>query len=65
MSVQLLLKNKKVLFITTKNVDYIRNVQEIRLIEKYAANVRIVEAGILQKIHGELIWSRGLNAVIL
>ena len=45
MSVQLLLKNKKVLFITTKNVDYIRNVHEIRLIEKYAANVRIVGAG--------------------
>lgn len=29
-----LMKNRKVLFITTKNIDYIRNVQEIRMIEE-------------------------------
>ena len=29
-----LVKNKKVLFITTKNLDYIRNSQEINIIKK-------------------------------
>ena len=31
------IKNKKVLFITTKRLDYIRNTQEIRLLKQYAA----------------------------
>lgn len=32
-------RGKKVLFITTKNIDYIRNTQEIRILEEYAASV--------------------------
>lgn len=44
LSVQGLLENKRVLFITTKNLDYIRNMQEIRLIEKHAANTKIIGA---------------------
>lgn len=35
-------KNKKVLFITTKNLDYIRNVQECQLIEAAAANMSVI-----------------------
>ena len=31
------LKNKKVLFITTKNLDYLRNTQELRLLREQAA----------------------------
>lgn len=33
---------KKVLFVTTKNMDYIRNTQEINLIKKYAAELRVI-----------------------
>lgn len=35
-------KDKKVLFVTTKNQDYIRNMQEIRLLSKYAEEVTVV-----------------------
>lgn len=35
-------KDKKVLFITTKRLDYIRNTQEIRLLEQCAADFRII-----------------------
>lgn len=35
-------ENKKVLFITTKNLDYLRNTQEIKLIEKTAASVEVL-----------------------
>lgn len=34
--------NKKVLFITTKNLDYLRNTQEIELIKKEAASVDVI-----------------------
>lgn len=34
-----LVENKKVLFITTKNIDYIRNSQELKILNKYAASV--------------------------
>jgi glycosyltransferase involved in cell wall biosynthesis len=37
-----LVKNKKVLFITTKNIDYIRNTQEIRLIKAFSDSVEIL-----------------------
>lgn len=37
-----LLENKKVLFITTKNSDYIRNTQEMTLIENSAKSVKII-----------------------
>lgn len=37
-----LAKGKKVLFITTKNIDYIRNTQEIRILESVAEKVEIV-----------------------
>ena len=36
------IKNKKVLFITTKRLDYIRNTQEIRLLKQYASQFRII-----------------------
>lgn len=34
------IKGKNLLFITTKNIDYIRNSQEIRLLEQEAASIR-------------------------
>jgi glycosyltransferase involved in cell wall biosynthesis len=36
------LKNKRVLFITTKNTDYIRNIQEINIIKKNASSYKII-----------------------
>ncbi|MDE6203312.1 MAG: group 1 glycosyl transferase, partial [Lachnospiraceae bacterium] len=36
------LKGKHVLFITTKNLDYIRNTQEIRLIKEQAASCTVI-----------------------
>lgn len=36
------IENKKVLFITTKNLSYIRNTQEISLIKKYASQCDII-----------------------
>ena len=36
------IKGKKVLFITTKNIDYIRNSQEIRLISKNADSIDLI-----------------------
>lgn len=35
-------KNKKVLFITTKNLDYLRNVQELNLLKQDASSVDII-----------------------
>ena len=37
-----LIKEKRVLFITTKNIDYIRNTQELRLLNENASNVDVV-----------------------
>lgn len=57
--VEELITNKKVLFITTKNIDYIRNVQEIRLLEKIANEVEIVASDrknyIIRILH---VWSK-------
>lgn len=39
------LNNKSVLFITTKNLDYIRNVQEISLIRNESADVTVIGSG--------------------
>ncbi len=36
---------KKVLFITTKNIDYIRNIQEIRILKNESASVDIIYSG--------------------
>lgn len=36
------LEGKKVLFITTKRLDYMRNTQEIRMLQKYAVSYRII-----------------------
>lgn len=36
------IKNKRLVFITTKNVDYIRNIQEIRILEKEAKSVELI-----------------------
>lgn len=35
-------KGKRVLFITTKNIDYIRNTQEVRLLEENAQSVEVL-----------------------
>lgn len=37
-----IVKDKRVLFITTKNIDYIRNVQEIQILEKYAQSYELI-----------------------
>lgn len=37
-----IVKDKRVLFITTKNIDYIRNTQEIQILEKYAKNCELI-----------------------
>ena len=37
-----LIKDKKVLFVTTKNIDYIRNTQEIRILNENSASVDIL-----------------------
>lgn len=37
-----LIKNKNILFITTKNLDYIRNVQEIELIENCSSSYNVI-----------------------
>ncbi len=36
------IQNKKVLFITTKNLDYIRNTQELTIINEYAASYQVI-----------------------
>ena len=37
-----LVKDKKVLFITTKNLDYIRNTQEINIIKENSKEYKII-----------------------
>lgn len=37
-----LVRNKRVVFVTTKNIDYIRNVQEIRFLEGHAGRLRVI-----------------------
>lgn len=37
-----IIKNKKILFVTSKNLDYIRNTQEIRLIEENASLYKVI-----------------------
>lgn len=37
-----IVSNKKVLFITTKNIDYIRNAQEIRILNEVASDVDVI-----------------------
>ncbi len=44
-NLETLIKGKKVLFITTKNIDYIRNSQEIRLIEHNAELTDMIYSG--------------------
>ena len=36
------IRDKKVLFVTTKNIDYIRNVQEITLLKRYARRTKVL-----------------------
>lgn len=47
-------KSKKVLFITTKNVDYIRNAQEIKLLKENAESVEILHSS-KEKYIGRII----------
>ena len=42
MDLKELVKTKKILFVTTKNIDYIRNTQEIRLLEENAASLDLI-----------------------
>lgn len=37
-------EGKRVLFITTKNIDYIRNTQEVRILEKNAESVKLLHS---------------------
>ena len=37
-----IVKDKRVLFITTKNIDYIRNTQEIQILEKYSKSYELI-----------------------
>lgn len=37
-----IIDKRNVLFVTTKNIDYIRNAQEIRILEKYSKNYQII-----------------------
>ena len=36
------IKGRKVLFVSTKNLDYLRNTQEIRMLKKYAKEVKVI-----------------------
>lgn len=55
------LKNKRVLFITTKNLDYLRNTQEIRLLKELAKSVTVIGSTEksypkrLLKVYGKLL----------
>lgn len=57
------LKDKKVLFITTKNLDYLRNVQELKLLQDSASHVDVIGckdksyAKRLLKIYAKLLFS--------
>lgn len=53
------IENKKLIFITTKNIDYIRNMQEVKILEKYAKNVKIVYSN-KKKYFGRIleIWKK-------
>lgn len=42
MKIKKLIENKKIVFVTTKNLDYIRNTQELNLLKKYAADVSVI-----------------------
>lgn len=51
--------DKKVLFITTKNIDYIRNTQEIRILENTAKEVEVIASAkknyLIRILH---VWSK-------
>ncbi len=57
-------KDKKVLFITTKNLDYLRNTQEINLLKQSGAKVDIIGSAArsypkrLIKVYWELLWKK-------
>ncbi len=56
-----LVSGKKVLFVSTKNLDYLRNVQEIRLLREHAREVKVIAypdrsyAKRLAKVYGSLL----------
>ena len=37
-----IIKDKKILFVTSKNLDYIRNTQEIKIIEEQASEYKVI-----------------------
>lgn len=41
-SLEEIIRNKKVLFVTTKNIDYIRNVQEINILKMYSKELNAI-----------------------
>lgn len=55
-------KNQRVLFVTTKNLDYLRNTQEIGLLKKIAENVHVVGSNKksyparLMHVYWQLLW---------
>lgn len=42
MKLREIVEDKSVLFITTKNIDYIRNTQELKILEKYAKSYKVI-----------------------
>lgn len=60
-----IIDNKKVLFITTKNIDYIRNTQEIRILKNAASNVEIISSNKKNYILRVLsVWKHITKAVV-
>lgn len=57
-------KDKRVLFITTKNLDYLRNTQEIHLLKQIGAKVDVIGSTArsypkrLLKVYWELLWKK-------
>ena len=46
-----LIRGKRVVFVTTKNIDYIRNVQEIRFLEDYAGKLKLIYSGMVEAVY--------------
>lgn len=58
------IEGKKVLFVSTKNLDYLRNTQEIRLLKEHAKEVKVIAypdrgyAKRLAKVYGSLMRTK-------
>ena len=58
------IEGKKVLFVSTKNLDYLRNTQEIRLLKEHAKEVKVIaypDKGYVKrlvKVYGSLMKTK-------